>query len=129
MDHTTDIPQLLEMDGPDVVGNAGLEKVERDSEAVAEGTDTGLYCGMMAVFADKVIELHCTTAAPQASGSHLADGWVVVALASPDDARGSLTAAGHSCSGHSADDAGSLEDLGPLPVELPVLGPHPRYRR
>ena len=128
MDHTTDIPQLLERDGPDVAGNAGLE-VERGSETVAEGTDTGLYCGMMAVFGGKMIELHCTTAVLQASGSHLADGWVVVALASPDDSRGSLTAAGHSCSGLSADGAGSLEDLEPLPVELPVLGPRPRYRR
>ena len=134
MTHTTDILQFLEMHGPGVVGNVGLEELEeleeleRDSEPGPEGMDTDLRYGMMAVSAGKVNEPHRTALVLQGSGSHSADGWVVAALVSPEDIRGSSTVAVQSCSGLSAGDAGSLEELGSQLVELPLLGPHPRYQ-
>lgn len=120
---------------PGVVDNAEREGLGKDCEPGPAGMDIDLYRVMMAVSAGRVIEPRCTALVQQRSESRLADEWAVAALAvSEKDIRGSLPAAVRSQCGLSAGSAGTpgdadtLEEVESLPVELPLMGPHPRYR-
>lgn len=117
---------------PGVVDNAQREGLGKDCEPGPAGMDIDLYRAMMAVSAGRAIEPRCMALVPQWSGSRLADEWAVAALASSEKhIRGSLTVAIRSHCGLSAGTAGdadTLEEVESLPVELPLMGPHPRYR-